>query len=104
MIYMTVHLFGFEGQSGGLRIYEKKALDIFKRYGGEVIVAYVPVEMGGGREMAAETPDEIQVLRISDRAAFDAFMKDPERAGMAAERARVIRKTEVFLSGDILSY
>jgi hypothetical protein len=104
MLYMTVHLFGYPGIPGGFREYEMKALDIFRRHGGEVIVAYAPIQMGGGRGEAGETPDEIQVLRIPDRDRFDAFMQDPERMGMAEERARVIRKTEVFLSGDIIPY
>jgi uncharacterized protein (DUF1330 family) len=101
---MTVQLFGNEGESAGLRAYEKKALAIFKRYGGEVVVAYVPANMGGERELTGETPDEIQVLRIPDRTGFDAFLNDPERMRMAEERARVIRKTEVFLSGDLIDY
>jgi hypothetical protein len=31
-------------------------------------------------------------------------LNDPERMRMAEERARVIRKTEVFLSGDLIDY
>jgi uncharacterized protein (DUF1330 family) len=100
MLYMTVHLFGKGRGSEGFREYETKALGIFKRHGGEVLVAYVPAAAGEGRE----TPDEIQVLRIADQARLDAFMRDPERAGMAEERERVIRKTEVFLSRETVRY
>lgn len=104
MIYLAVHIFGNKGVLGGFRDYEEKALGIFKRYGGEVIVAYVPVELPGAQGLGGEFPDEIQILRIADRADFEAFMKDPERVSMTAERVRVIRKTEVYLSGEIIRY
>ena len=100
MLYVTVHLYGEMPAGAGLREYEKKALGIFKRHGGEVMVASSPLRVPGQRDI----PDEIQILRIPDRAGFDAFMADPERAGMAEERERVIRKTEVFLSGEIIAY
>src|SRR5690348_17307412 len=100
MLYVNVHLFGRKGVRGGFLAYETKALDVFRKHGGEVVVAYAPIPAADG----AETPDEIQVLRIADRKAFDAFMQDPARAAMAAERDAVIRKTEVFLSGTIIPY
>jgi len=69
-------------------------------HGGEVVVAYVPIS----NKEHNETPDEIQILRIADRARLDAFMQDPDRVKMAEERASVIRKTEVYLSGKIIPY
>jgi hypothetical protein len=100
MLYVTVHLIKEASAGAGFREYEKKALGIFRRYGGEVVVAYSPIGLAG----QGDVPDEIQVLRIPDRAGFDAFMADPERMGMAGDRERVIRKTEVFLSGEIIEY
>lgn len=99
MLYMTVHLYGRNGIPGEFREYEKKALDIFKRHGGEVMVAFTPAAPPG-----TGAPDEIQVLRIRDRIAFDRFMGDPERVGMADERNSVIRRTDVFLSGEVVTY
>jgi len=100
MLYLTVHLYGRNGIPGEFREYERKALDIFKRHGGAVVVAYKPAP--GSR--TGDVPDEIQVLRIKDKTALDGFMGDPDRVGMAAERESVLRRTEVFLSGEIVEY
>ena len=100
MLYMTVHLYGRHGLAGEFREYEQKALDIFRKHGGEVIVAYVPAPSSG----SAETPDEIQVLRIESRTALEEFMNDPSRVSMAGERDAVIRRTEVFLSDELIAY
>lgn len=100
MLYITVHLFGKQGIRGEFKAYEQKALDLFKKHGGEVVVAYVPT----AEKTPGEWPDEIQILRIADRTKFDAFMRDPDRLKMADERDQVIRKTEVFLSDEIVAY
>ena len=100
MLYVTVKLYGRNGVRGEFFAYERKALDIFKRHGGEVVAAYVPAP----DPSQADFPDEIQILRIADHSAFDGFMRDPERLGMAGERDAVIRKTEVYLSAEIIGY
>jgi hypothetical protein len=100
MLYVTVALFGRRGEPGEFRDYETKALALFRKHGGEVVVAYAPDRDQG----KAEVPDEIQVLRIGSRAAFDGFMQDPERLRLAGERDAVIRKTEVYLSENIIGY
>ena len=100
MIYITVKLFGKNGICGEFKDYETKALNIFKKYGGEVVVAYAPLSEKGQQDR----PDEIQVLKIASLLDFEKFMKDPERTQLAAEREAVIRKTEVFLSGELISY
>ncbi len=100
MIYLTVLLFGRNGVQGEFLAYERKALEIFRRHGGEVIAAYAP----DGSIPSENRPDEVQILRMGDRAAFEAFMRDPERVALAAERESVIRKTEVYLSGAPIPY
>ena len=100
MLYLTVKLFGRNAVPGEFREYEGKALAIFRKHGGEIVVAYVPA----AESVPGETPDEIQILKIDSRARFDAFMGDPERVAMAGERDGVIRKTEVYLSGEIVEY
>ncbi len=104
MIYLIVHIFGIPGIPGGFRDYEEKALSIFKRYGGEVIAAFAPVEYKGAPGFSGDLPDEIQILRLPDHAGFEAFMRDPDRVSMGEERIRVIRKTDVYLSGEIIRY
>jgi hypothetical protein len=100
MFYLTVKLYGKNGIRGEFRAYEKKALDIFRRHGGEVVAAYVPEP----DKSQAEFPDEIQILKMADRDAFEGFMKDPERLALSGEREAVIRKTEVYLSAEIIAY
>lgn len=100
MLYLTVHLYGRQGVPGEFKAYEQHALDLFRRHGGEVLVAYTPQRAAGD----ADTPDEIQVLRIADQAALDAFMTDPQRTTLAAERERVIRRTVVYQSDKLVSY
>jgi uncharacterized protein (DUF1330 family) len=100
MLYITVKLFGRNGIRGEFKAYEAKALAIFRKHGGEVVVAYAPAS----DKAQAEMPDEIQILKISGREKFDRFMNDPDRIKMADERNAVIRKTEVYLSEEIIEY
>lgn len=100
MLYITVEIFGRQGFRGEFREYETKALDLFRKHGGEVVVAYAPI-----RDVSrAEHPDEIQVLKIAGQSEFEAFLSDPERAKLAPERDAVIRKTEAYLSEEIIGY
>ncbi len=100
MLYITVKLFGRNGIRGEFKEYEKIALNIFKKYGGEVVVAYKP-----SKEFSqTDVPDEIQILRISNRTDFDAFMNDSDRTRLANLRDDVIRKTDVYFSEEIIDY
>ena len=94
MIHIVVHLHAVPGAEKGMRAYEKKALGIFRDYGGEVIAAFKPEPALNPKPM----PDEVQILRIASMAAFKKFMAHPKRLALAGERERVIKKTEVFVS------
>lgn len=100
MLYVTVMLYGTQGIKGEFRAYETKALNIFKSYGGEIVTAYRPLNNGSQQEM----PDEIQILKIDNKAELEKFMNDPARIKMADERSAVIRKTELYLSDEIVQY
>lgn len=100
MLYITVHLYGKTGASGEFKAYEIKALNIFKKYGGEVILAYTPLR----KKDHSDSPDEIQILKIASQIEFDKFLSAPERIAMSLERDSVIKKTEVFLSDEIIEY
>lgn len=100
MLYVTVFLYGKNGVKGEFKDYETKALNIFKKYGGEVIVVYAPIRDGS----TPETPDEIQILKIADRATLNAFINDPERVSLADERNSVIRRTDTYLSDEMITY
>ena len=100
MLYITVEIFGRQGIRGEFREYETKALAIFRKHGGEVLVAYAPKRNGS----PTETPDEIQILKIAGQPEFERFLNDPERAKLAAEREAVIRRMEAYLSEEIIGY
>jgi len=100
MLYLTVKLYGRKGIPGEFKDYEAKALAIFRAHGGEVMIAYAPVP----DPSLSEWPDEIQVLRIAGQSDFERFMQDPARVALAPEREAVIRKTEVFLSREVIHY
>lgn len=100
MLYVTVLLYGKQGIKGEFHTYETKALNIFKKYGGEVIAAYAPIKDGSKEEM----PDEVQILKIANSLELEKFIHDPDRAKMADERNQVIRKTEMYLSDEIIEY
>jgi len=100
MLYITVKLYGKTGMRGEFREYESKALKIFRQHGGEVIVAYVPSR----DSESVDIPDEIQILKIENQTKFEAFMHDPDRAKMSAERESVIKRTEVYISKEIIDY
>src|SRR4051812_25809702 len=100
MLYLTVKLFGRTGIRGEFKEYETKALALFRKYGGEVVVAYAPTL----DENQVEIPDEIQILKIPGRTELENFLQDPERLNMSGERDKVIRKTEVYISDEIIAY
>ncbi len=100
MLFITAHIYGKNKIRGEFKSYEVKTLNIFKKYGGEIIAAYVPLLNKNGLEV----PDEIHVLKISDQNAFDKFLNDPERLALSQERDLVIARTEVFISQEIVEY
>jgi len=100
VVYATVKLYGRNRIKGEFKAYETKAVNLFRKYGGEVVVAYSPAR----NDASADFPDEIQILRITGTAEFERFMNDPERLAMSEERERVIRKTEIYLSEEIIRY
>ena len=100
MLYITVMLYGKQKIKGEFKEYETKALNIFKKHGGEIIAAYAPVNDGSKEEM----PDEIQILKIADQAELEKFINDPERLSMTDERNQVISKTVLYLSDQMIAY
>jgi uncharacterized protein (DUF1330 family) len=99
MLYLTVHLYVRPEATEAFRAYERKALDVFRRHGGEVVAAFVPE-----RGTDPEGPDEIQILRIADRARFESFLADPARLALATEREAAVRRTETFVARALVAY
>lgn len=98
MLTLVVHLFAHPGRLAALRAYERKALEILRTHGGEILAAFAPDAVAG------ETPDEIQVLRFPDRTAYDAFLADPARKALAGERDAAVRGTQIFTAATLITY
>ena len=77
------------GAEDGLIAYEDQVLDLVPGHGGRVVQ----------RARASGTdgqPLEIQLLEFPSVAALDAYMADDRRTSLAAERDRVIGRTDVI--------
>jgi hypothetical protein len=77
------------GEEAGLAAYEDAVLTYVADAGGQVVQRVT----GDG---ADGHPHEVQLYRFPDRAALDAYQSDPRRLALAAERDRVIARTDVF--------
>ena len=82
-------LWASPGEVDRLHRYEDAVLALAPAHGGRVLTR----ELGDG---ADGTPHEVQVFEFADRAAVDGYLADPERAARAAERDRVVARTELF--------
>jgi uncharacterized protein (DUF1330 family) len=86
---LCVLLWAQPGADDGLIRYEDRVLAMIPDHGGRVIQR----ARGSGGE---GQPLEIQILEFPSAQALDAFMTDGRRQALAAERDRVISKTEVI--------
>ena len=86
---LCVLLWARPGAEDGLIAYENKVLDLVPAHGGRVLQR----ARGSG---ADGQPLEIQLLEFPSAAALDAYMTDDRRTSLAAERDRVIARTDVI--------
>ena len=85
---LVVLLHAVPGREASLTAYEDKVLAILEsRYGGSVLQRLA---------ITGDGPTEVQVLEVPDEETLAAFMADPERVAMAAERDACIARTERF--------
>jgi len=82
-------LWAVPGREAAMTRYEDTVLELVADHGARVLHRVV----GDG---ADGHPHEVQVYRFPDRAAMDAYVADPRRARLAAERERVVARTELF--------
>lgn len=100
MLYILTKLYVRPGSLEDFREYERRALGIFRRHGGELIVAFSPEPGPEG----ADGPDEIHVLSIANRSRFEDFLADPDRLALAARRDAVLRASETIVSREPIRY
>ena len=82
-------LWAVPGLEIGLAAYEDTVLALVGEHGGQV-VQRARTDGADGR------PHEVQLFRFADRAALDGYLGDPRRLALAAERDRVVARTELF--------
>lgn len=55
----------------------------------------------GAREPVPDGPDEVQVYRFPDRAALEAYLADPRRTALTADRDAAVARTVLFEVADV---
>jgi hypothetical protein len=88
-VTLCVLLWARPGAENGLIAYENQVLDLVPEHGGLVLQR----ARGSGTD---GQPLEIQFLEFLSAAALDAYMADDRRSALAAERDRVIARTDVI--------
>jgi len=88
-VTLCVLLWARAGTEAGLISYEDQVLSLVPGHGGRVVQR----ARGGG---TGGQPVEIQLLEFPSAAALDAYMADDRRTSLAAERDRVVARTEVI--------
>ena len=86
---LCVLLWAQPGAEDGLTAYEDQVLALVPEHGGRVANR---VRSSG----SAGRPLEIQILEFASAQALDGYLADGRRQALAAERDRVIAKTEVI--------
>jgi hypothetical protein len=88
-VALCVLLWARPGAEGGLIASEDKVLALVPGHGGRVVQR----ARGSGTD---GQPLEIQFLEFPSAAALEAYMTDDRRTALAAERDRVIGRTDVM--------
>ncbi len=122
MIYLIAHLHVLPGQELAFQTYEKTVLPIFKEYGGKVLQALRPLRpmpsSHSTKKVATkkvytgtqadrfenEVPYEIHVLSIPSESALAAYRNDPRIANLSTERNRIMQKTDIVISKELVIY
>ena len=94
---MCVLLWAHPGEHAALGAYEDRVLRLVPDHGGRVVQrgrnSGVQRGRGGGTD---GQPAEIQFLDFPSQAALDAYMADPRRTALAADRDRAVARTEII--------
>ena len=88
-----VLLWARPGMEAELSAYEDKVLRLVGEHGGRVLQRGTVLP---GAQHDGESPAEVQFLEMPSEASLDAYMNDPRRLAMAAERDAAIARTDLF--------
>ena len=87
---LCVLLWAREGREQDLHRYEDTVLALLADHDGQVIVR------DRIQQRAPEDPTEVQIIELRSQAAMDAYMTDPRRVALHAERDAAIARTQVL--------
>jgi uncharacterized protein (DUF1330 family) len=92
-VVTCVLLWARPGMEAALSAYEDKVLRLIAEHGGRVLQrgSVLP-----GSQHEGEPPAEVQFLEMPAEASLDAYLNDPRRLAMAAERDAAIARTDLF--------
>jgi uncharacterized protein (DUF1330 family) len=88
-----VLLWARPGLEAALSAYEDKVLRLVSEHGGRVLDRGTVV---GGSRHDGEPPTEVQLIEMPSAATLDAYMNDPRRLALAAERDAAVARTDLF--------
>jgi uncharacterized protein (DUF1330 family) len=88
-----VLLWARPGMEAALTAYEDKVLRLVAEHGGRVLERGTVLP---GSQHDGEPPAEVQFLEMPSEASLDAYVNDPRRLAMAAERDAAIARTDLF--------
>src|SRR3984957_523127 len=88
-----VLLWARPGMEAALSAYEDKVLRLVAEHGGRVLQRGTVLS---GSQHDGEPPAEVQFLEMASEASLDAYINDPRRLAMAAERDAAIARTDLY--------
>ena len=88
-----VLLWARPGMEAALSAYEDEVLCLVAEHGGRVLERGTVLP---GSQHDGEPPAEVQFLEMPSEASLDAYVNDPRRLAMAAERDAAIARTDLF--------
>jgi uncharacterized protein (DUF1330 family) len=94
---LCVLLWAHPGAEAALATYEDRVLRLVPDHGGRVVLrarnSGVLRARGSG---TGGQPSEIQLIEFPAAAELDAYMSDPRRTALAADRDRAVARTEII--------
>lgn len=82
-------LWAHPGQEAALSDYENRVLAFLPAHDGALV-------QRATSDGADGQPNEVQIYRFVNQAAFEGYRDDPRRTELSAQRDRVIARTELF--------
>jgi uncharacterized protein (DUF1330 family) len=94
-VSLCVLLWARPGEEAALSTYEDQVLGLLADHGGRVLERG-SVILEGGDSGDGERPAEVQFLEFPSHGALDAYMSDPRRLALAADRDAAVARTDVL--------